>query len=77
VPLPPLTEIGDLPLGVHRASLREVRDRFGTGSRQRMAVADRLDRIYQLAHGTGHLVRSWYSVRSSPTNRTQTIWTCS
>lgn len=57
MPLPPLTEIGDLPLGVHRASLREVRDRFGTGSRQRMAVADRLDRIYQLAHGTGHLVR--------------------
>ena len=29
--LPPLTEEGELPLGVHRASLREVRERFGVG----------------------------------------------
>jgi hypothetical protein len=57
VPLPPLTDVGELPPGVHRASLREVRDRFGTGSRQRMAVADRFDRIHRLAHGTGHLAR--------------------
>ena len=57
VPLPPLTSNGDLPLGVHRASLQEVLDRFGTGSRQRMAVAERLERVYRLAHATGHLAR--------------------
>ncbi len=57
VPLPPFTSIGDLPVGVHRASLREVLDRFGTGSRQRMAVAQRLERVYRLAHATGQLAR--------------------
>lgn len=57
MPLPPLTQIGELPPGVHVASLQEVRDRFGTGSRQRTAVADRLDRIYRLAHSTGHRAR--------------------
>ncbi len=55
--LPPLTDTGDLPLGVHQASLPEVRDRFGAGSQQRIAVADRLERIYRLARGTGHLAR--------------------
>ena len=57
MPLPPLTRIGDLPLGVHRASLREVLERFGTGSRQRTAVAERLERVYRLARETGHLAR--------------------
>jgi hypothetical protein len=55
--LPTFTETGDLPLGVHQASLREVSNRFGGGSRQRIAVADRLERIYRLARGTGHLAR--------------------
>lgn len=49
--------VRDLPLGVHRASLREVLDRFGTGSRKRMAVAERLERVYRLAQATGHLAR--------------------
>jgi len=57
MPLPPLTPIGELPLGVHRASLPEVLDRFGKGSRQRMAVAERLERVYRLARDTGHLAR--------------------
>jgi len=57
MPIPPLTRKGDLPLGVHRASLREALDRFGAGSRQRMAVAGRLERVYRLAQGTGHLAR--------------------
>ena len=57
MPLPPLTRIGDLPLGVHRASLREVLDRFGAGSRKRTAVAKRLERVYRLALDTGHLAR--------------------
>ena len=57
MPLPPLTSGGDLPPGIHRASLQEVLDRFGTGSRRRMAVAERLERVYRLVHATGHLAR--------------------
>ncbi len=55
--LPPFTGVGDLPPGVHRASLRDVLDRFGAGSRQRMAVAERLERVYRLARATGQLAR--------------------
>jgi hypothetical protein len=55
--LPPLTRGGDLPLGVHPASLREVLDCFGAGSRKRAAVAGRLERVYRLALDTGHLAR--------------------
>ena len=57
MPVPPPTSSGDLPLGVHRASLRELLDRFGVGSRQRLAVAERLERIYRLALTTGKLSR--------------------
>ena len=55
--LPSLTEDGELPLGVHAASLREVLDQFGADSAQRRAVALRLDRIYRVARATGHLAR--------------------
>jgi hypothetical protein len=55
--LPEFNEFGDLPAGTHPASLAEVVARFGTGTAQRMAVTDRLRRIYQLATGTGHLDR--------------------
>lgn len=55
--LPPFTGVGDLPPGVYRASLREVLDRFGAGSRQRMAVAERLERVYRLVRATGQLAR--------------------
>jgi hypothetical protein len=48
-------EEGDLPPGVHRATLSEVLERFGQGTIQRRAVADRLNRIYQLAASTGQL----------------------
>jgi len=57
MPLPPLTSAGELPTGVHRTSLRETLDRFGQGTRQRKAVAERLERVYRLAEGTGHLAR--------------------
>ena len=57
VPLPPLTENGELPLGVHPASLREVLDRFGAGSDQRKALALRLARVHRVARATGHLTR--------------------
>jgi hypothetical protein len=57
VPLPGLTENGDLPLGVHPASLREVLDRFGVGSDRRKALALRLDRVHRVAQASGHVAR--------------------
>lgn len=55
--LPPLGKDGDLPLGVYRATLRETLRRFGKGSWGRVAVAQRLERIYRVAVGTGQLAR--------------------
>lgn len=52
-----LTDDGELPLGLHASSVREVLDRFGTGSAQRRAVGLRLDRVYGVARETGHLAR--------------------
>jgi len=57
VALPPLTEDAELPQGVHPATLREVLERFGVGSTQRMTVALRLERIYRAAQASGHLAR--------------------
>jgi len=37
--LPPFGQDGDLPSGVCRTTLRDTVDRFGNGSRQRIAVA--------------------------------------
>jgi len=55
--LPELTGSGDLPVGVHRASLRETLERFAAGHPQRVAVGERLERIYHVAAATGHLAR--------------------
>lgn len=55
--LPALTDDGELPLGVHAASLREVLDRFGIGSAQRRALSLRLERVYHVARATGDLAR--------------------
>jgi hypothetical protein len=55
--LPELTDFGELPLGVHRASLRETLERFAVGHPQRIAVGDRLERIYRVATATAHLAR--------------------
>src|SRR5262245_11613190 len=55
--LPAFNEEGDLPPGVHRATLAEILERFGQGSVQRRAVADRLNRVYQLVTSTGQLAR--------------------
>ncbi len=57
MPLPPFTDSGELPLGVHRASLQDTLGQLGTGHPQRIAVGDRLQRIYQVARATGHLAR--------------------
>jgi hypothetical protein len=55
--LPAFNEDGDLPPGVHQATLSEVLVRFGQGTVQRRAVAERLSRIYELATSTGQLAR--------------------
>ncbi len=55
--LPAFNEDGDLPSGVHRATLPEVLKRFGQGSVQRCVVAGRLSRVFELALSTGQLAR--------------------
>jgi len=55
--LPAFNEEGDLPPGVYPAALSDVLERFGQGSVQRRAVADRLNRIYRLTASTGQLAR--------------------
>lgn len=57
VPLPSLRDTGDLPEGVHSASLREVLSRFGESSVQRKLVGMRLERVYKLAAATGQVKR--------------------
>jgi predicted nucleotidyltransferase len=57
VSLPPFTEGGELPLGVHPVTLQDVLVRFGVGSGQRKAVGLRLDRIYRVARAAGHVAR--------------------
>src|SRR2546421_549966 len=46
---------GNLPVGVHRASLNEVIARFGHGTSQRQLVIKRLIRVYELAGNTSKL----------------------
>lgn len=55
--LPPFTASGDLPPGIHCATLTEVLERFGSGSSQRMLVGLRLERVDNVAWATGHLAR--------------------
>ena len=55
--LPDLNDQGDLPLGIHRTTLREVVERFGTTPAKRRVLALRLERIYKLAVETGHVAR--------------------
>lgn len=55
--LPEFNAEGELPLGVHRASLGEVVARFGTSTAVRQEVARRLVRVYNVASGTGLLLR--------------------
>ena len=57
MPLPVFDTRGDLPIGVHLATLAEVLDRFGHGTAQRELVTIRLVRVYELAQRTGKLLR--------------------
>ena len=51
---PAFNEHGDLPPGVHTATLEEILSHFGVTPR-RVVIARRLERIFQLAHSTGQL----------------------
>jgi len=53
---PDFNECGDLPQGVHLATLEDVFRRFA-GTPRRAVTARRLERIYRLALSTGHLGR--------------------
>lgn len=55
--LPEFNQSGDLPVGLHQATLGEVLTRFRHDTPQRQLVTARLRRIYDLASGTGKLLR--------------------
>jgi hypothetical protein len=62
---------GDLPAGIHPATLDEVIEHFGKGALQRRIVARRLEHIYNLALQTGDLARfivfgSFVTAKSDP-----------
>jgi hypothetical protein len=69
--LPEFNEQGDLPVGVHHATLDEVLTLFGHGTPQRQVVTAQLVRIYELARATGKLLRfvifgSYVTVKPAP-----------
>src|SRR5262245_61585660 len=69
--IPDFDERGDLPVGIHKASLDEVVTRFGQHTPQRQLVTKRLLRIYELAKQTGKLERfiifgSYVTAKPSP-----------
>jgi hypothetical protein len=57
MPLHNFTDTGDLPPGVHPATLSELLAQFGTSSDRRQIVSERLGRIYRVAVGTGKVAR--------------------
>ncbi len=68
---PDFNKNGDLPPGIHQATLAEVIDHFGKGTPQRQIMARRLEHIYTLAVSTGHLARfiifgSFITTKSRP-----------
>ncbi len=65
---------GDLPVGIHRATLPEVLQHFGTGTVQRQLVGQRLERIYNLALGTGQMARFWFLRYGKTFSRGYRIW---
>ena len=54
---PEFSVSGDLPVGIHAASISDVMEQFGTATLKRQIVARRLERIYNLVSSTGQLAR--------------------
>jgi hypothetical protein len=57
MPIPEFDNNGDLPAGVHRASMEEIVARFGTTTPKRRLVTASLLEIYRLVKATGKLDR--------------------
>jgi predicted nucleotidyltransferase len=57
MPLPGFNRNGDLPPGVHLATIQQVIERFGAGTPERELVTTRLRRVYNLARATGKIER--------------------
>jgi hypothetical protein len=57
MPLPNFDSKGELPEGVHQATIDEIVARFGHGTPQRQAVTADLLRIYNLVKATGKTER--------------------
>lgn len=55
--LPAFDSRGDLPPGIHTATLEEVIVRFGVISANRQVLALRLERVYKLAAASGQVAR--------------------
>ncbi len=55
MPLPEFNNDGDLPPGIHEASLDEIGLRFGTGTTRRKVIHETLLRLHNLAVQTGKL----------------------
>jgi hypothetical protein len=69
--LPPFTDSGDLPPGIHAADWSEIEQRFGTGSLARAEAHAKLRHLHRLAERTGGLVRflvfgSFVSAHATP-----------
>ena len=48
---------GDLPIGIHQATLAETLQHFGSGTPQRELIGQQLERIFFLANSTGQVAR--------------------
>jgi predicted nucleotidyltransferase len=55
--IPEFQKDGNLPKGLHKATLQEVREIFGTGSARRKLLIGNLENIIELAKSTGKLER--------------------
>ena len=55
--LPSLEITGDLPVGIHPATLQEIADRFGISNARRRVLMTRLERIYRIATSTQKVAR--------------------
>jgi hypothetical protein len=55
--LPAFNSDGDLPTGVHNASWKELRSRFGVATSRRVWLQGRLEALVAIASNTGKLER--------------------
>ena len=57
ISIPALNTNGDIPEGIHAATLEEVAAAFGNANSERGVLFQRLERIHGIATRTGHLAR--------------------